>query len=165
MERRFDQDALKVAAQREATLIAAANNTFSGLDLVQIPDVIDRVRLERQLQMLGDLTKPGTVIQSIHDVARLIDGLHEQTRGIFKETEMLVELCACLPVSAASSERSFSSLRRLKTWLRSTISQKRLTHLALMHAHCDILDKVDIACLVKSFISNTPERKSTFGAV
>ncbi|KAF0756225.1 52 kDa repressor of the inhibitor of the protein kinase-like [Aphis craccivora] len=41
-------------------------------------------------------------------------------------------------LSVASAERSFSTLRRLKTWLRSQIGQERLTGLALLHVHRDI---------------------------
>lgn len=43
-----------------------------------------------------------------------------------------------LPVTNASSERSFSTLRRMKTWLRTTMLQDRLIGLALLHTHHDI---------------------------
>jgi len=49
-----------------------------------------------------------------------------------------------LPVSTASAERSFSSLRRIM-WLRSRMTEERLTGLALMNIHRDIpvdIDKV-----------------------
>ncbi|CAL8310614.1 unnamed protein product [Gadus morhua 'NCC'] len=52
-----------------------------------------------------------------------------------------------------------------KTWLRTTMTQKRLTHLALMHMHGHILDSLDIDSLMRSFISANPERKATFGVV
>nr|CAI5843535.1 unnamed protein product [Callosobruchus analis] len=51
--------------------------------------------------------------------------------------ELLKILCT-LPVSVASAERSFSSLKRLKSWLRSTMGQERLVGLALLHIHRDI---------------------------
>uniref|UniRef100_A0A1X7TKY9 HAT C-terminal dimerisation domain-containing protein n=1 Tax=Amphimedon queenslandica TaxID=400682 RepID=A0A1X7TKY9_AMPQE len=37
-----------------------------------------------------------------------------------------------LPVSTATAEKSFSCLRRLKTWLRSTMTKSRLTDPALV---------------------------------
>ena len=40
-----------------------------------------------------------------------------------------------LLVSTASAELSFSTLRRLKTYLRSTMGEERLTGLALMTVH------------------------------
>ncbi|KAG5875766.1 hypothetical protein JTB14_022475 [Gonioctena quinquepunctata] len=48
--------------------------------------------------------------------------------------EFLKILCT-LPVSEASSERNFSGLRRLKSWLRSNKGEERLSGLALMHVH------------------------------
>jgi hypothetical protein len=46
------------------------------------------------------------------------------------EVEKLISLVLCLPISVAGFGRAFSLLRILKTWLRSTSTQERLTHLA-----------------------------------
>ena len=43
-----------------------------------------------------------------------------------------------LGVSSASAERSFSSLRRIKTYLRSTMTQDRLSNLALLYIKRDL---------------------------
>jgi len=40
-------------------------------------------------------------------------------------------LFATLPVTSATPERTFSTLKRLKTYLRSTMSEERLNGLAL----------------------------------
>ena len=42
------------------------------------------------------------------------------------------------PVSTAQAERTFSMLRRTKTWLRSTMGEARLVGLCMLHAHQDI---------------------------
>ncbi|KAL2098343.1 hypothetical protein ACEWY4_007550 [Coilia grayii] len=115
-----------------------------------------------QLKMLGGLTKDQTFL-TVQDLARFMSALHPQTRGLFSEVERLVHLCLCLPVSTACSERSFSALRRLKTWLRSTVSQRRLTHMALLHIHKNVLDGLNLHEIIGEFIGQTPERKSTFG--
>ena len=39
------------------------------------------------------------------------------------------------PVGSVSCERSFSALRRLKLWTRSTMKQERLSGLAMMLLH------------------------------
>ena len=57
------------------------------------------------------------------------------TRKPISEVEKFIELILVLPVSVADSERSFSALRILKTWMRATMTQKRLTHVALAHVH------------------------------
>jgi len=48
------------------------------------------------------------------------------------------------PASSAVAERSFSVLRRLKTWLRGTMIQLRLHSLAVCHVHQELLDLVDV---------------------
>ena len=54
-----------------------------------------------------------------------------------------------IPVISATSERTFSALRRLKNYLRSTVKHDRLNNCLLMHCHksiTDILDTVKIGC-------------------
>jgi hypothetical protein len=50
---------------------------------------------------------------------------------------------AILPVSIATPERSFSCLKRMKTYLRNTTGQERLNGLASMNIHKDINVSVD----------------------
>ncbi len=47
----------------------------------------------------------------------------------------LLRLFGTIPVSNATAERSFSALKRLKTYLRSTMGEERLTGLALLHVN------------------------------
>lgn len=54
---------------------------------------------------------------------------------LFPNIHKILRIIVTLPVSTASAERSFSTLRRLKTYLRSTMSEERLTGLALMTVH------------------------------
>ena len=50
----------------------------------------------------------------------------------------LLQIMATLPVTTCTSERSFSTLRRLKTYLRNTTGEDRLNGLALLNIHSDI---------------------------
>ena len=47
----------------------------------------------------------------------------------------LLRIFGTLPVTTATAERFFSHLRRLKTYMRATMSEERLTGLALIQAH------------------------------
>ncbi|XP_016658723.2 uncharacterized protein LOC107883372 [Acyrthosiphon pisum] len=62
---------------------------------------------------------------------------------LYPTVKKLLFILSCLPVSVASAERSFSTLRRLKTWLRSTMGQNRLSGLALLHVHRSISINID----------------------
>lgn len=50
-----------------------------------------------------------------------------------------LQIGATLPVTVASSERSFSTLRRLKTYLRNKTGEARLNELALLNIHRDLV--------------------------
>lgn len=50
-----------------------------------------------------------------------------------------IQILVKLPITTASAERSFSSLRLLKNHLRSTMSEERPTGLALLYSHRDII--------------------------
>lgn len=48
----------------------------------------------------------------------------------FAETNKLCEICLTIPVSSAGCERSFSCLRRIKNYMRNSMTDPRLSHLA-----------------------------------
>ncbi|GKB68411.1 zinc finger MYM-type protein 1-like protein [Tanacetum coccineum] len=67
-----------------------------------------------------------------------------------------------IPVTVASAERSFSKLKLLKSYLRSTMSQDRLNGLALIAIENDLLDSVDYEDLIKNFASKNARRIALF---
>ncbi|XP_076658585.1 52 kDa repressor of the inhibitor of the protein kinase-like [Halictus rubicundus] len=58
-------------------------------------------------------------------------------------------IMATLPVSVATAERSFSTLRRIKSWLRSSMVEDRLTGLALLHIHKNV--PIDVNDVITRF--------------
>ena len=66
-----------------------------------------------------------------------------------------------LPVTVASAERSFSKLKLLKNYLRSTTSQERLNDLAMCIMERAILDTIDLNAVLDDFASRNA-RRSTF---
>lgn len=68
-----------------------------------------------------------------------------------------------LPSSACETERSFSTLRRLKTYLRSTQTQQRLNDLAILNTHREHAEALDLAEAVNEFVSRSQTRRNKFG--
>ncbi|KAL6541603.1 hypothetical protein OROGR_011089 [Orobanche gracilis] len=58
-----------------------------------------------------------------------------------------------IPVTVASAERSFSKLKLIKSYLRSTMSQDRLSGLAILSIERDLVKKVDYKSLIGDFAS------------
>ena len=63
------------------------------------------------------------------------DALVYATEAMFPNINILLRLICTLPVTSCECERNVSALRRLKTYLRTTMGQDRLSGLALMHVH------------------------------
>nr|CAH7750571.1 unnamed protein product [Callosobruchus chinensis] len=64
-------------------------------------------------------------------------------KDTFPHLLTLLRIFITLPISNASPERTFSTLRRLKTWLRSKPKEERLTGPALLHIHSK-MEVIDI---------------------
>lgn len=58
-----------------------------------------------------------------------------------------------IPITVASAERSFSKLKLLKNYLRSTMSQERLNELATLCIEKKLLDDVNIEAIIEDFAS------------
>jgi hypothetical protein len=84
--------------------------------------------------------------------------LQENAPDVWK----LVEISLSWPITTASAERSFSTLRRLKTYLRSTMKEDRLSGLALMAVEPEMtaqyMQEEKLNVLVDRF-SNLNERR------
>jgi hypothetical protein len=63
-----------------------------------------------------------------------------------------------VPVTVASAERSFSKLKLLKNYLRSTMSQERLNGLAMCTIEKDILDTINLNTVLDDFASRNARR-------
>jgi hypothetical protein len=63
---------------------------------------------------------------AVHPRSNFVGLLSECPATMWPNIHLLLKLAATLPVTVASSERSFSTLRRLKTYLRCTTSEARL---------------------------------------
>ena len=58
--------------------------------------------------------------------------LANNLQHVYSQIFILLKIYLTLPVTSAGAERSFSVLKRLKTYLRSTLGQERLSSLAIL---------------------------------
>ncbi|XP_020257869.1 zinc finger MYM-type protein 1-like [Asparagus officinalis] len=77
----------------------------------------------------------------------------------FPAASIAYRILLTIPVTVASAERSFSKLKILKSYLRSTMSQERLNGLALLSVESGFLDKIDYEDLIDDFATKNARRK------
>jgi hypothetical protein len=72
----------------------------------------------------GTSAKPDSLVTFVSFTGRYGDAFHELRR--------LGKIAVAPPVSTASCERSFSPLRHIKTWVRNSMSNVRLSNVAVL---------------------------------
>ena len=126
-------------------------------DLVNNYPKLCNSTLEIELQMYVNNFKRSTVAE------HLIVFREIEPRRMFPAVENLLRLLLTWPASSCEAERSFSALRRLKTWLRPTMTQTRLNHVAICHVHRDILMEISSQDIAEDFVRANDVRCSVFG--
>ncbi|KAL4125945.1 hypothetical protein QTP88_010182 [Uroleucon formosanum] len=121
---------------------------FYENDLPGLNDVIEAEYeiWQAKWKNIEDNLKPTTAIEALS----VCDNL------MYPNMYELLKILAIIPISTATAERSFSTLRRLKTYLRNTTSESRLVELALLAIHRDIDIPDDI--LLDKFANSGKER-------
>ncbi len=72
---------------------------------------------------------------SVHDVVTVVKGMSVGEKALMAEVIKLVRLLLVMPATNAISKRSFSAMRRIKTYLRSTMLRQRLNGVMILHIH------------------------------
>ena len=164
IKRRFDQPGYRTYCQLQELLFKAAKGEpyQSELDFVRTFYKGDFSHLlETQLHTFALLfSGKKSTLQEIIDHLR---GLSPSQQELLSEVYKLLKLILVLPATNAISERSFSALRRVKTYLKSTINQSRLNHLMLLHVHKHLTDKLDLVKIANGFVAGSEHRLSVFG--
>jgi len=89
--------------------------------------------------------------------------MEPNARCMFPAAEKLQRLLLISPASSCEAARSFSALHRLKTWLRSTMTQIRLIHVVIRYVHRDILNELSCQDMAKEFVRTIDARCRVFG--
>ena len=73
----------------------------------------------------------------------------------------VLQLVITLPVRSATCERSFSAMRRVRNYLRSTMSEDRFTSLSLLHIEGELSSSIDAHDVVAHY-AETGNRRLHF---
>ena len=178
LKQRFQQRrGLPVMAVLEKVLMDYANGitAFCSTELPHefdlYKDDLDLSKLKTQLSMLPDLivtrnTRNSVPIKKVTNVRTICDIINETSVGreMLSEVIKLLKIFYTLPTTTSTAERSFSALRRLKTFLRSTMTQPRLNHTLLSFIHKDRVDEIKEEKIAESFIGVNDKRRRYFGS-
>ena len=163
---RFHQPGYQLYSHLEQLIVLAANGKeyaqhveavckFYGNDL-------DSSLLRTQLDSLKCYfnTRESTTIV---EVIAGIRSMSPAQRSFFSEVCSVTRVVLVMPATNAASERSFSCMRRLKTYLRGTMHRSRLNHVMLLSINKDHVDSLDLNAIGEEFIRGSEHRLRQLG--
>ena len=93
-------------------------------------------KLQTELEVLYGSAEFHTAKTSL----QLLQCIHENhLTDAFSETFKLLEINATTPLTSSESERCFSTLKRIKTYSRNTMTNDRLNALAMLSIHKELI--------------------------
>ena len=121
---RFDQPGYKMYSGLETLLLKGSKQLDYQDELHLVKSLYDKdlnyQNLEIQFQTIAPSVKDDL---SLGGIVNYLKTLSSAARSIYSEIVTLVELILVMPATNATSERSFSALCRIKSYLRTTMSQ------------------------------------------
>ena len=100
---------------------------------------------------------------NIDDLISFFQSIDDSQKLLLSEICTLGKLLLVMPATNTASERSFSALKRVKTYLRSTTGDVRLNHLMMLHIHRDRSDAIDLVAAANQLVGKQENRKQLFG--
>lgn len=111
-----------------------------------LPDVVTTANEEHRMGI-----KRVTTIRTVCDVFNKC----RFPKTMLGEVDHLLHLYLTIPLTSATAERTFSTLRRLKSYLRSTMTQKRLNHVILLHTYKKNVDQMNLYQIAQDLFPET----------
>ena len=89
---------------------------------------------------------------SIACLQKVLCSLSPAQRSLIDVVCRAFQLLLIMPETNSTSERSFSAMRRIKTYMRSTMTQGQLNHLMIPNYHEEMTDSLDMQEVANEFI-------------
>lgn len=89
--------------------------------------------------------------------------MENNLQDTFSETVSLLKILITTPTTTAESERCFSTLKRIKTFLRNTMAQDRLNALAMLSMEKNLIQNIpDLNTKVIEKFATQKDRRAEF---
>lgn len=130
-----------------STAVDLLTGTYNDISAGELRNEIQRLRRHINAYVLR--TEEAVASWSALDLLRWVVRWGHETSfpNVFISLRTFLTMC----VSVASCERSFSKLKLIKTYLRSSMGQERLSSLALLSIERDIMDTIDFDSVIDKF--------------
>jgi hypothetical protein len=143
----------KLHSLDDKRLFSSSINLEAALKSEEHSD-IDGKELFVELKLIRDLIKES---MGPLDILK-----HVKQLGCFPNAFIAYRILLTISVTVASVERSFSKLKLVKSYLRSSMTQERLNGLATIALESDVLEQIKYGDLIEDFTSRNTRRMLLF---
>ena len=138
-----DQTQLKSSCHQLQKKLSANNSTDINAD-----DLCEEI-----------MSCPSFLKKCNNDAAKILEFIYlNNLTAVYPNITIALRILLTMPVTVASAERSLSKLKLIKNYLRSTMSEERLSNLATISIEEAILDQIDIHETIKDFANRKARR-------
>lgn len=136
--------------------------TFEKDGVIEQERDFDEEQLKLHTKMFHDILKERNVkVACLMDVVVFL-AKNSSVASLLPHFTKLIRLVLTVPHTTCTAERSFSTLRRLKTYLRSTMTQSRLNALSILHIHSDVGKVLNLDPIIDEFVLKNRVRINAF---
>lgn len=145
---------------RDKTLLPACKKFEKALTFNDTSD-IDADDLCHELKTLGNITK-NEKINNVEDVLNFIAKM--KLNDALPNAVTAYQILLTLPITVATGERSFSKLKIIKNYLRSSMHEERLNGLAIISIEKDLANSLNYNDIIDKFAA-AKARRSNFDSI
>ena len=169
IQARFNQPGYKMYGCIEALLHKACHKEDYSEELKQVLQVyntdLSESSLQTHLSIFSSNMSNCDRVSNIMDIIKYIQQLTGAEWELIGDVIILTKLILVMPATNSTSERSFSAMCRIKSYLWSTMNQERLNSLMILHVRKDQTDVhvLDLPSVANEFVSRSERRIHVFG--
>ena len=144
----WDSDPAKIRSVLSSAERGLITNDNQLLDETAVLYGLNAARLKTHTATLADYAATRQLpLSRLEDVRQLLRA-DIGARVMLTEVVSLVKVLLTVPATSCTAEPSFSLLRRVKNWLRATMTQQRLNAAAMCATYPEELRSLDVSKLV-----------------
>ena len=167
IEDRFNQPGYLLYQNLEELLTKSANKEDYTTELQEVlafyGDDFDASELSTQLEVFSSGFTSENERVTIKQIIFFLRSLSVGQRAFYKQVCRIAHIILIMPATNAASERSFSTMKRVKTYLCSTMGQGRLNHLMTLNIYKDEVQNLDLKIVANEYVRGNDHRMRVFG--
>ena len=125
-------------------------------------DDVDPMQVQTEAFSMSTMFQ-GSTCKNFSDILEHLESLHPAKCALIPNLLTIFHLILINPAISRTPERSFSVARRIKTWLRSTMTSQGFNNLSVLSIHKELTDSINLVDISNEFASKYDGRRMNLG--